>query len=174
VYEADARAPARAAGIELVSASNWGQNGSLCEAFGSRIAGVLSASPAFDRTTVVLTAHSLPKYIVDGGDPYEREVRTAADAIAAVVQSRVGRAAHFVTDLPTTLDEAARRGDSHVILAPVGFLADHVEILYDLDVEARAMATERGLTFSRVESLNASDDFIEVLEQVVRPLIDHA
>jgi ferrochelatase len=196
VYEADARAPARAAGIELVSAVNWGQNASLCEAFGSRIARVLSASPAFDRTTVVLTAHSLPKYIVDGGDAYEREVRTAADAIATVVQSRVGRAAHFITafqsqglsgpgpegrpitwlgpDLPTTLDDAARRGDSHVILAPVGFLADHVEILYDLDVEARAMATQRGLTFARVESLNASDDFVEVLEEVLRPLIDHA
>jgi ferrochelatase len=195
VYEADARGPALEAGIDLVAVSNWGQNAKLREAFASRIAAVLSASPAPDRTTVILTAHSLPKYIVDGGDPYEREVRTSADAIAAAVQSRVGPSAHFATafqsqglsgpgpdgrpiawlgpDLPATLDHAARRGDRHVIAAPVGFLADHVEILYDLDVEARALAAARGLTFARVESLNASDDFIDVLEEVVRPLVDH-
>jgi ferrochelatase len=74
-------------------------------------------------------------------------------------------------DLRATLDDASSRGDLHVVFAPIGFLADHVEILYDLDVEARAMALERGLSYARVPSLNADGDFIEVLARIARPLL---
>jgi ferrochelatase len=77
-------------------------------------------------------------------------------------------------DLRTTLDDASSRGDGHVVFAPIGFLADHVEILYDLDVEARAMALERGLSYARVPSLNADSDFIDVLARIARPLLNDA
>ena len=87
-----------------------------------------------------------------------------------------GRAAPWLgPDLRATLDDVSSRGDRRVVFAPIGFLADHVEILYDLDVEARAMALERGLSYARVPSLNADGDFIEVLARVAMPLLhrDH-
>ena len=62
-------------------------------------------------------------------------------------------------------------GAARVVFAPIGFLADHVEVLYDLDIEARAMAGERGLAYARAPSLNADDDFVDVLAEVCRPLL---
>jgi len=76
-------------------------------------------------------------------------------------------------DLRAVIDEAAARGDRRVVFAPIGFLADHVEILYDLDLEARAMATDRGLLYSRSPSLNADGDLIDVLARLARPLLRH-
>jgi ferrochelatase len=66
------------------------------------------------------------------------------------------------------------RGDKHVILAPVGFLADHVEILYDLDIEAQKWAADRGLTSVRTPSLNAGAGIVEAIAAVARPLLDRA
>jgi ferrochelatase len=74
-------------------------------------------------------------------------------------------------DLSTVLDEAAARGDARVVFAPIGFLADHVEILYDLDIEAAAMARERGLASVRAPSLNDDHDLIDILADVARPLL---
>jgi protoporphyrin/coproporphyrin ferrochelatase len=142
-----------------------------------------------------MTAHSLPQSVVDGGDPYERELRAAAATIAGDVAARStagpvraqvafqsqgmsGPGARPIAwlgpDLKTALDEARGQGASHVIFAPIGFLADHVEILYDLDVEARALAEQRGLSFARVPSLNADDDFVDVLAVLARELLASA
>ena len=178
VYEADARAPAAEVGVELVCSSNWGQNAKLCEAFASRIVTAIAQSPAPEQTTIVMTAHSLPKFVILGGDPYEREVGAAVRAITAAVKSRVARVVRVALafqgqalsgpgsdgrsiewigpDLREAFGDIARRNDRHAIVAPVGFLADHVEILYDLDIEARRLAADFGLTFDRVPSLNAS------------------
>ncbi len=191
VYAEDAQRAAKERGVDVVCAPAWGQRADLCAAFASRIAAVLGASLDPRRTTLVMTAHSLPRSVVDAGDPYERDVRAAADAIATAVRARlesdVGVFVAFQSqgmagpapnawlgpDLRAALDFAKNRGSTHVVLAPVGFLADHVEVLYDLDVEARGMAVERGLSYSRAPSLNADDDFIDVLAEVVRPLLPH-
>ncbi len=207
VYAADARPAAEAAGVELVCATNWGRDPALCDAFARRIGQALvgpahgvptggaglpeNVAMATIPPTVIMTAHSLPRSVIEAGDPYEREVRGAADAIAERV--RVANAAHFVVafqsqgfastgpggrpipwlgpDLAAALDEAVALGSKRVVFAPVGFLADHVEILYDLDIEARAMAAARGLAYARTASLNADDDFIEVLARVASPLL---
>ena len=135
-----------------------------------------------DSTTVVLSAHSLPKSVVDRGDPYEREVRAAAavghrapgpPACAPSWRFRArasGEGEWLGPDLRSALDAAAARGDRRVVLAPIGFLADHVEILYDLDIEAAAMAGERGLSYARSPSLNDDDELVDVLAGVARPL----
>jgi ferrochelatase len=191
VYEAAARSAAKEAGIELACAANWGQHPGLHHAFASRIVQALATLPE-GGATVVMTAHSLPRSVIDAGDPYEREVNAAAGAIAQAVRERTGRGPNFALsfqsqglagaggsiewlgpDLRTTLDFVKARGDRHVVFAPIGFLADHVEVLYDLDIEARAMATARELSFGRAASLNADDDLIEVLAEVARPLLIH-
>lgn len=171
--------------LALVYAENWGQRADLVEAFARRIRDALAHVPR-DRTTVIISAHSLPVAVVKAGDPYEREVRAAAEAVSARLDARTmvafqsqgmsagpgGRPVEWLgPDLPTTLDAIAARGDTHVVVAPIGFLADHVEILYDLDVEAKQLADERKLVLARTASLNADDDFVDVLAEIARPLL---
>ena len=70
-------------------------------------------------------------------------------------------------DLRTSLESLAARGIREVVVAPIGFLADHVEILYDLDIEAMSWANELGITLRRSASLNASDTMVDVLSAVI-------
>ncbi len=178
---------------QVTCAENWGQRPALLDAFAARARALASADAA-----LVLTAHSLPRRVIAAGDPYEREVRASA---ARVVERLRGAFADVLVAfqsqgpgsdaaewLGPTLAEAfdalgARRptvGGSadaaadrakRVVLAPIGFLADHVEILYDLDIEAKAMAESRGLSFARTESLNDADDFVAVLAGIARELL---
>ncbi len=191
VYAEDAKRAAEATGLALACVPAWGGQGDLTAAFATRIVASLGAPHDAARTTVVMTAHSLPRSIVDAGDPYERDVRASAAAIGAAVRERVGSVRTEVAfqsqgmagpapvewlgpDLRAALDDARQHGAQRVLLAPIGFLADHVEVLYDLDVEARAMAAERGMAFARAPSLNADDDFVSVLANVCRPLLGPA
>ena len=75
-------------------------------------------------------------------------------------------------DLRRQLGVLAARGSREVILAPIGFLADHVEILYDLDIEARGWADELGITLRRSASLNASEGLVDAIAAVIRRLAE--
>ena len=182
--------------LDLACAENWGQREELTQAYAQRIRAVRR-----DGDALVMTAHSLPKPIVDAGDPYEREVRASAAAIAKALgdapyevefqsqgmstgpggkadgtsEAPPRRGQHLVEwlgrGIRPLLEACAARGAKRVVIAPIGFLADHVEILYDLDIEAKSWATDLGLTLARTESLNAADDFIDVLARVSAPLI---
>jgi ferrochelatase len=196
VYAQDARDALADSPIRLECASNWGLNAKLCRAFAGRIARALTSVVDLSRTTVLMTAHSLPKSVVVRGDPYESELRAAARAIAADVGLLLGREVRQTLafqsqalgargadgnpiewlgpDLGASLDAIAERGDSTVVVAPIGFLADHVEILYDLDIEARALAEKRDLAYLRAASLNADDDLVDALADVAQPLLAHA
>lgn len=185
VYEDDARRAVEGTGIRLACSAGWGQSARLGAAFAARIDETLAACSAPDRTTLLFTAHSLPRSSIDAGDPYEREFRATIDAVVASSNRarRVHRAVAFQSqgigsgvewlgpDVPAALDQARARGDAHVVFASIGFLADHVETLYDLDIEARAMAAQRGLGYARARSLDASDDLVEALADVARPLL---
>jgi ferrochelatase len=189
VYAEDARIAAEATGVDLVCARAWGGRADLTAAFASRIVSKLQSSPEADRTIVIATAHSLPRSVIAAGDPYERDFRASADAVAAAVRARVAREVPTLVafqsqgmagpapvewlgpTLGEALDVARERGSARVLFAPIGFLSDHVEVLYDLDIEAQAMAAERGMTYSRTPSLNADDDFVDVLVEVCRPLL---
>lgn len=176
--------------VTVTCAPNWGREPALLDAYAVRVRAALDALPADVRakTTTLFTAHSLPKSIVDGGDPYEKEFRASVDGVVerlagtgvrpmVAFQSQGpaqagGRPMPWLgPDLPASLDAIRERGDTHVLFAPIGFLADHVEVLYDLDVEAKAFAAERGLGFSRAASLNASPELARVIAEVARPLL---
>jgi ferrochelatase len=193
VYAEDAQRAAEGLGVQLTCASNWGHSAKLHEAFARRIAEACVGNGQQPVPAVLMTAHSLPREVIDRGDPYEREVRAAAEQIAAVVRAHTGPSVrHSVAfqsqgmgargrdgtviewlgpDVRTSLDELAARGDKSVVFAPIGFLADHVEVLYDLDIDARAMAEARGLHYARSASLNADDNLVDVLADVARPLL---
>ena len=183
-------------GLEVASAPSWGGDPGLLDAYADVIAESLGPIADRARTTVVLSAHSLPVAATRGGDPYEPEFRAAAAAVGERLDARAraageeparhvvafqsqgmstgpgGRAVEWLgPDLRATIAEAHARGDAHLVFAPIGFLADHVEILYDLDIEAKAMAESRGLSFARTESLNDADDFVAVLAGIARELL---
>jgi ferrochelatase len=127
---------------------------------------------------VVFTAHSLPARILADGDPYRDELletaRLAAEAagvdrwsIAFQSESQIGEP----WLKPHVLAELKRLhggGVENVLLAPVGFVSDHLEILWDLDIEARAKAAELGLSLERMPSLNDDPGFIAALGALVR------
>jgi ferrochelatase len=197
IYAEAVRAAAEGA-FDIAAADNWGQSPLLTAAFARELTKTVRDVPrdAWKTTTILLTAHSLPLFIIRGGDPYEREVRASAEAVMAAARAELGEGTprHEVAfqsqgmgtgpggkpiewlgpDLLTALDAAKARGDTHVVVAPIGFLADHVEILYDLDIEAKAWAHERGLTLTRTASLNATEPFIETLAAVARPLLERS
>jgi ferrochelatase len=193
VYAEDGERAVEGRDVELVCVPAWGDRADLHEAFARRILATLGDDPS--PTTLVLSAHSLPVSVIKSGDPYERDFRAAAAAIEALVragspgaldvrvcfqsqgmsQGKPGGPAPVEwlgPNLAATLDAARDHGSKRVVLAPVGFLADHVEILYDLDVEARAMALDRGMAYGRAPSLNADDDFVDILDAVAGPFLD--
>jgi protoporphyrin/coproporphyrin ferrochelatase len=157
--------------IMLECVKPWGSKEKLLDAFAKRI-----ALPEPDKTLVVFTAHSLPKSVIDAGDPYEKEflasVKALRDRISAphamhAFQSQGADGGDWLgPDLKSAIEVARENEFSKMLIAPIGFLADHLEILYDIDIEARALA--KGIALSRTESLNDSDDFISVLEDLIR------
>ncbi len=192
--DAVAKAAADLAGIggkvmSVVGTGNWGTNEGLVFAQAKRVQAAIDAlAPAMRKNSqIIFSAHSLPTSIIRGGDPYEKDFRASVDAIVLRLHDAPPHAVCFQSqgmaapgerpvewlgpDLIAALDDAKTRGIQHVIFAPIGFLADHVEILYDLDIEARGWANERGMFASRVESLNASDDFADVIASLAAPLL---
>lgn len=175
VYAAEMQAladKARAEGLAppaLSCAPSWGAEPLLLDAFADRLQRKLSELPDARRRDahVFFSAHSLPMGVVRGGDPYPDEVRAAAEAVAAraklenpwrvVYQSQGATADPWLgPTVSESLRDIAGKGAKDVVFSPIGFLSDHIEILYDLDVEARGEAERAGLAYARAESLNSS------------------
>src|SRR5919201_1901251 len=127
---------------------------------------------------VVFTAHSLPARILDDGDPYRDQLletsRLVAERAALREWSFAFQSASATgepwlgPDIVEELEALAARRVRSVLAAPVGFVSDHLEILWDLDVEARETAAELGLDFDRIASLNDDPAFIDALAVLVR------
>ncbi|MFN8485209.1 MAG: ferrochelatase [Anaerolineae bacterium] len=127
---------------------------------------------------IIFTAHSLPERILASGDPYPTQLQATAEAVVR----QLGPARwHFAyqsagatgepwlgPDVAEVVQALARQGESHVLVAPIGFVSDHVEILFDLDVELQHIAHEAGIHLERIQSLNDSPLFIAALADVVR------
>ena len=149
----------------------------LLQAFAER---VREAAPRPDET-VVFTAHSLPKRVIEGGDVYADEVAATAKGVAALAgvdryelaYQSAGRTPEpwIGPDLSELIAERAPAGQRAFLVVPIGFVCDHTEILFDIDVQAARAAREAGATLRRTESLNASPTFIAALESIVRALL---
>lgn len=130
-----------------------------------------------EETTVLFTAHSLPKKIVEYDDPYPRHLEETGRAVAERLQLRHWRPAYqsagqtaipwLGPDVLEELDRIAAEGGKSVVVCPAGFVADHLEILYDIDVEAKERADALGLRFARTASFNDAPDFLEALASVL-------
>ncbi len=130
---------------------------------------------------VVFTAHSLPARILDEGDPYRDQLletaqlvaeRAGLDAWSFAFQSASPTGEPWLgPDILEELDSLKAGGVERVLACPVGFVSDHLEILWDLDVEARERAAELSLEFDRVRSLNDDPAFVRGLAGLVRETV---
>ena len=154
----------------------WYREPMFIEAVAERVREHLASLP--DGAPVLLTAHSLPRRVADAEPHYLDQLRETAEAVAVAAGIPEGRwhfcwqsAGHepgewMKPDFADLVPELAAAGHSAILVAPIQFLADHLEILYDVDIGAREQAEAAGMTFARIESLNVSPTFIGALAHI--------
>ena len=158
---------------ELAFIDSWHDEPGFVELLADRVRGT--------GAHVVFTAHSLPARILEAGDPYKDQLLETSRLIAERAglddwtfsfqsESQTGEP-WLGPDILDHLEELHERGTTEVLVCPVGFVADHLEIRWDLDHEAAEKARELGLEFSRIEMPNADPAFIEVLAGLVRRVL---
>jgi ferrochelatase len=125
----------------------------------------------------VFTAHSLPARILDEGDPYQDQLLQTSDLVArraGIEQWRFSYQSQSHTgepwlgpDLLDTVEELAGQGHRAVLVASVGFIADHLEIFYDIDIEAKEKADALGIDLRRTPMLNADPRLAQALHTLI-------
>jgi ferrochelatase len=155
---------------ELVFIDSWHDEDGFVDLLADKVRGT--------DAHVVFTAHSLPARILGEGDPYKDQLLETAHLVAeraAIADWSFSFQSESPTgepwlgpDILDHLDELNARGIDDVLVCPVGFVADHLEIRWDLDHEAAGKAAELGIRFARIEMPNADPRFIRVLAGLVR------
>jgi protoporphyrin/coproporphyrin ferrochelatase len=149
----------------------------LLDAFAER---VRAAAPRPDEL-VVFTAHALPRRVIASGDTYADEVAATARGVAERTGLKKYERAYqsagrtpepwIGPDISEMLDVQSAKGVRKFLIVPIGFVCDHTEILFDIDVQAARVAREFSTSLRRTESLNTSPTFIAMLEDLVRSLL---
>jgi ferrochelatase len=158
----------------LTFVDNWHDDAGFVDFLASRIRGA--------QAHVVFTAHSLPARILDEGDPYRDQLLETAHLVA-VAADVDDWSFSFQSESPTGepwlgpdildhLDELKARGVDDVLVCPVGFVSDHLEIRWDIDTEAQERAAELGVRLARIAMPNAEPAFVNVLAGIVRRALD--
>jgi ferrochelatase len=177
---AEARAAVGAAAPAVDFTGGWALHPLFIEAAAARVTEALAQLPAANRSAarLIFTAHSIPTAMA-ARSPYVAQVTEGGRLVAERVrmprwqiafQSRSGnpREPWLEPDINDALRGAAAEGARTIIVAPIGFVCDHVEVLYDLDVEARQTAADLGLDFVRAPAMNDHPIFIRMMADVIR------
>ncbi len=169
--------------VRFTYVPNWHTRPALIRGIVANIREALQKFPpdARERVALIFTAHSLPERILAAGDPYPGQVRQTVEAVLAALgplpsgatwrfayQSQ-GRSEEqwLGPTVEATLDELHGLGFRHVLMAPIGFVSDHLEVLYDIDIEFKKRASGKGMWLERIAMLNATPLLIETLLDVV-------
>ncbi|MFN2503917.1 MAG: ferrochelatase [Acidimicrobiales bacterium] len=181
-YAARAMAAAADCGVELAMVESWhlepGYLDLLARFVGEAVAGMGDVDP--HGMEVVFTAHSLPARILAENDPYPEQLRETAEAVAqreglerwSIGWQSAGRTSEpwMGPDILDVLRSRAESGGGAVVVCACGFVSDHLEVLYDLDVEAKAEAERLGIGFARTRMPNDHPAFCGSLASLVRRL----
>ncbi len=171
------------ASIRFTYVPSWNTHPSLIRAIVANIREAMGKFPVNtrDRVAIIFTAHSLPERILKDGDSYPGQVRETVEAVRSALgplpsggawrfayqsQGRTGEKWLGPT-VEETLDELHGLGCRHVLMAPIGFVSDHLEVLYDIDIEFRKRANDKGMQLERMAMLNATAPFVETLGDIV-------
>ncbi|MBU0909894.1 MAG: ferrochelatase [Proteobacteria bacterium] len=128
-----------------------------------------------DNAQLVYSAHSLPVQFIEEGDPYLDDMNKTIEAVEKITgikghlcfQSRSGPVEWLSPSTPDMLEQLAGQGCSKVLMVPISFVSDHVETLYEIDIQYRELAETLGMTLKRTESLNITPRFIAGLKNLV-------
>jgi ferrochelatase len=164
---------------EIVFTPAWSTHPRFIEAAADSVTAALREVPAAERADapVVFTAHSIPRAMAETS-PYVDDFTAAARAVAerlgiarwsVAYQSRSGspREPWLEPDIGSVIQQLAAKDVRHLLVMPLGFVCDHVEVLYDLDVEARALAAEHGVALHRAAAVNDHPAFVAMLADLV-------
>ena len=164
----------------MVAVGAWWDFPGFLELIALRVNEALAALPEERRATteVLFSAHSLPQKILALGDTYPEQLRESAERAAAlagvarwdVAWQSAGRTADpwIGPDILEVIRTKRDEGVTDIVSCPIGFVADHLEVLYDIDIEAQGVARTVGINLVRTASINADPRFVSVLADVVR------
>lgn len=171
---------AAAGRIETALVRSWGDEPRFLDAVAERVTEALARFAPPSDVSVLFTAHSLPERILASGDPYPAELRASAAAVAARLGAQIG-AWEFAfqsagaspepwlgPDAGEVIERLAAQGKKEFLIVPIGFVCDHVEILYDIDVEYHELAQRLGVRLERTASLNDAPPLIDALATITR------
>jgi protoporphyrin/coproporphyrin ferrochelatase len=166
--------------LEIAPIERWHLLPGYLDALAGRVRAALERFPAEVRADVpvIFTAHSLPERIREWNDPYPDEL----NATVAAVMERLGSQPHTFAfqsaaisnepwlgpDAGEVIARYAAEGRKHILLAPIGFVCEHVEVLYDVDIVFKQQAQALGVQLERIEMLNTAPQMIDGLTQLVR------
>jgi ferrochelatase len=179
VYQREAREAAERLGLAAHLVDAWYTEPAFIEGLVKRVQTATRGLQVAqgERLMVLFTAHSLPERIVAAGDPYPQQLLATAESVAhgagvgtwRFAWQSAGRTSEkwLGPDILDVLREVAAQGYHAVLVCPVGFVSDHLEVLYDVDIEAQAVARECGLRLARTASFNTDDALIEALASAV-------
>lgn len=178
-YLEAARSAAAKAGIELAEVRSWHLEPHYIEALADKVGEARARFPKdVAPVQVLFTAHSLPERILEWNDPYPVQLGETCRAVAAAARVEDWSFAYqsasstgepwLGPDLLDVLESLKGRGYEGVLVCPAGFVTDHLEILYDIDIEAKRKAAGLGLHLERTASLHTDERFIDALAAVVR------
>lgn len=171
--------------VRLAFVPGWSRHAGFIQAVAERVGAALPAlGDERAMTLVIFSAHSLPERILETGDRYVDELTASTARVAErlcltdfrhAFQSAGATSQRWLgPDVSAVMDEAAAAGYERVLVVPIGFVCDNVEILYDVDIVYRERAARLGLRFARTESLNASSLLIAALADLARGAADEA
>lgn len=156
---------------------SWHLEPGFIDLLAKRVHEAVHRLPNPDKARVIFTAHSLPERILEVNDPYPTQLHETGDAVAKKLGlnnysfgwQSAGRTAEkwIGPDILDVLREVQREGEDEIVICPAGFVSDHLEVLYDVDIECQALAKELGIHLVRTRSLNAEPQFLEMLAGVV-------
>jgi ferrochelatase len=164
--------------VSVTFVEEWHDHPLLIQAFAEKLEPVWhkACNEVGAPVPVVFTAHSVPTRTIEAGDPYEQQTKETARLVGRKIPGLSPELQYFAFQsqgmsggpwLGPTVESAMlglkRQGHKAVVVAPIGFVCDHVEVLYDVDIVFKEFAAEQGLSMWRPESLNASPTFIAAL-----------
>ena len=166
--------------VEFVAVGAWYDAPGFLDLIAGRVNDALASVPTGRRATteVIFSAHSLPRRVIEEGDTYPEQLRESAEIAAAkaglasfdVAWQSAGRTPDpwLGPDILVALRTKRDEGFTDVVSCPIGFVSDHLEVLFDIDIEAQGVASEIGLNLVRTASLNDDPGFTSILANIVR------
>ncbi|WP_172252463.1 ferrochelatase [Saccharibacillus deserti] len=180
-YIKRAKATAEEVGVQMSFIESYHLHPKLIEAFSQRVSAKLDLFEEIgakrDEVKVLFSAHSLPERILTMGDPYRDQLLETSEAVAAAAGvtnwqftwQSAGRTAEpwLGPDVLETMKDLSERDVRYMLVSPLGFVSDHLEVLYDLDIEAQEVAEELDVRVMRIDSLNTDPLYMETLAECV-------